>query len=248
MLQQAPTDTAKALRWLAKDTEFIFAAETLNTAADMIKKTGPRSPASAYPFNLALDIFGDEDEAQKIYIPGIKAALDKLSERERAVLECRYADGMTLEKCGQHFNVTRERIRQIQAKALRKLRHPARSQLFMAVPVSEIKELSAKYDRLNGEYELLKKAFEVCTAQKAEPGVIVPMADLAVTLETPIEELDLSVRSYNCLRRAGKTTLRAITETTLDELHNVRNLGRKSCEEIIAKVKSYGLTLKEEGQ
>ncbi len=61
----------------------------------------------------------------------VKNALAVLSERERAVLELRFGlvDGKdhTLEEVGQHFNVTRERIRQIEAKALRKLRHPTRS-------------------------------------------------------------------------------------------------------------------------
>ena len=52
---------------------------------------------------------------------------DTLSEREIQVLEMRFRDGMTYEQCGKSFNVTRERIRQIEAKALRKLRHPSRS-------------------------------------------------------------------------------------------------------------------------
>lgn len=61
----------------------------------------------------------------------VKNALAVLSDREREVLELRFGliDGKdhTLEEVGQHFNVTRERVRQIEAKALRKLRHPTRS-------------------------------------------------------------------------------------------------------------------------
>jgi RNA polymerase primary sigma factor len=61
----------------------------------------------------------------------VKNALAVLSERERQVLELRFGllDGKdhTLEEVGQYFDVTRERIRQIEAKALRKLRHPTRS-------------------------------------------------------------------------------------------------------------------------
>jgi len=61
----------------------------------------------------------------------VKNALAVLSDRERQVLELRFGlvDGKdhTLEEVGQYFNVTRERIRQIEAKALRKLRHPTRS-------------------------------------------------------------------------------------------------------------------------
>jgi RNA polymerase primary sigma factor len=61
----------------------------------------------------------------------IRVALDFLTERERQVLEMRFGlkDGKdhTLEEVGKYFGVTRERIRQIEAKALRKLRHPSRS-------------------------------------------------------------------------------------------------------------------------
>jgi RNA polymerase primary sigma factor len=61
----------------------------------------------------------------------IKASLSILTERERQVLELRFGlvDGKdhTLEEVSQYFEVTRERIRQIEAKALRKLRHPSRS-------------------------------------------------------------------------------------------------------------------------
>jgi RNA polymerase primary sigma factor len=61
----------------------------------------------------------------------VQRALASLSEREREVLELRFglSDGKehTLEEVSRYFNVTRERIRQIEAKALRKLRHPARS-------------------------------------------------------------------------------------------------------------------------
>jgi len=69
--------------------------------------------------------------AREMLRESVKNALAVLSERERQVLELRFglADGKdhTLEEVGQHFNVTRERIRQIESKALRKLRHPTRS-------------------------------------------------------------------------------------------------------------------------
>jgi len=69
--------------------------------------------------------------AREMLREAVKNALAVLSEREREVLEMRFGlvDGKehTLEEVGQHFNVTRERIRQIESKALRKLRHPTRS-------------------------------------------------------------------------------------------------------------------------
>ena len=62
-------------------------------------------------------------------------------------------------------------------------------------------------------------------------------------LERTIEELDLSVRSYNCLKRAGINTVYDLTEKSEAEMMKVRNLGRKSLEEVLAKLKELGLQL-----
>ena len=58
-----------------------------------------------------------------------------------------------------------------------------------------------------------------------------------------IEELDLSVRSYNCLKRAGINTVHDLTEKTQEEMIKVRNLGSKSLEEVLNKIDSLGLSL-----
>jgi DNA-directed RNA polymerase subunit alpha len=59
-----------------------------------------------------------------------------------------------------------------------------------------------------------------------------------------IEEMDLSVRSYNCLKRAGIHTVEDLTKKSEDDMLKVRNLGRKSLDEVIAKLHSYGLDLR----
>lgn len=66
----------------------------------------------------------------------------------------------------------------------------------------------------------------------------------AKILEMNIEEMDLSVRSYNCLKRAGIHAVEDLTKKTEDDMLKVRNLGRKSLDEVIAKLRSYGLDLK----
>ena len=63
-------------------------------------------------------------------------------------------------------------------------------------------------------------------------------------LETPIEDLDFSVRSYNCLKRAGIHTVADIVNKSEQEMIKVRNLGKKSLEEVINKVKELGLEFK----
>lgn len=65
-------------------------------------------------------------------------------------------------------------------------------------------------------------------------------------LEMTIEELDLSVRSYNCLKRAGINTVEELTKKTEDDMMKVRNLGKKSLEEVIGKLADLGFGLKPE--
>ena len=61
--------------------------------------------------------------------------------------------------------------------------------------------------------------------------------------EKPIEEMELSVRSYNCLKRAGIDTVGDLAKKTKGEMMKVRNMGAKSMEEVIAKLESYGIVL-----
>lgn len=65
-------------------------------------------------------------------------------------------------------------------------------------------------------------------------------------MDMPIEELDLSVRSYNCLKRAGINTVSELCSKTEEEMMKVRNLGRKSLEEVVEKLEGLGLGLREE--
>lgn len=65
-------------------------------------------------------------------------------------------------------------------------------------------------------------------------------------LEMTIEELDLSVRSYNCLKRAGINTVQELANKTEEDMMKVRNLGRKSLEEVKAKLEELGLSLRKD--
>ena len=76
-------------------------------------------------------------------------------------------------------------------------------------------------------------------------GILVPPEEDKLTriLEMTIEEMDLSVRSYNCLKRANIHTVEDLTKKTEDDMLKVRNLGKKSLDEVIYKLESYGLKL-----
>ena len=67
-------------------------------------------------------------------------------------------------------------------------------------------------------------------------------------LEMTIEELDLSVRSFNCLKRAGINTVEDLINKTEDDMMKVRNLGRKSLDEVVNKLASLGFTLQDEDE
>ena len=70
----------------------------------------------------------------------------------------------------------------------------------------------------------------------------------AQVLDLTIDELDLSVRSFNCLKRAGINTVEDLINKSEEDMMKVRNLGRKSLEEVIAKLDSFGFTLKKDDE
>ncbi|MBQ3518789.1 MAG: DNA-directed RNA polymerase subunit alpha [Clostridia bacterium] len=85
-------------------------------------------------------------------------------------------------------------------------------------------------------------------ASNAEIMVVKDETGNKQTLEMTVEELDLSVRSFNCLKRANIHKVGDLIEKTEDEMMKVRNLGRKSLDEVIAKLASYGLALRKEDE
>ncbi|AKP45551.1 MULTISPECIES: DNA-directed RNA polymerase subunit alpha [Bacillus] len=83
-------------------------------------------------------------------------------------------------------------------------------------------------------------------AQNAEIMVEKEEDQKEKVLEMTIEELDLSVRSYNCLKRAGINTVQELANKTEEDMMKVRNLGRKSLEEVKAKLNELGLSLRKD--
>ncbi len=83
-------------------------------------------------------------------------------------------------------------------------------------------------------------------AQKIDVLVERPETVKEKVLEMTIEELDMCVRSFNCLKRAGIDTVEDLTNKTEEDMIKVRNLGKKSLEEVIQKLHSLGLDLKKE--
>ena len=98
---------------------------------------------------------------------------------------------------------------------------------------------------------ILIEHFEILTSLNAiadETGLMISKSEdpSVKILETSIDDLDFSVRAYNCLKRAGILTLRDLVDKTENEMMKIRNLGKKSLKEVIDKVKEMGLNFKNE--
>lgn len=188
--------------------------------------------------NLYMDVMGCNVEETTSYMPidaeeTVHDLLTNysnwgLNEREAKVLKLRYYEGMTMEKIGRAFGVTRERIRQVEAKALRKLMHPTRrKKLEHGLLVTEASERMAK--------EASERLIEELTKERIERDE----GKLEKWKLSPMEELGLSTRAWTCLKRHGCKTIGDVTKLNYMELTKIRNLGRKSSNEIVSKVRKY---------
>lgn len=215
----------------------------------------------------------EEKDLLKKYIVenGFAFLMQPLSPREQSVFVKR-ADEKTLKQIGKEWNVTLERVRQIEHKVRRKItlrlialldnikEDEKRNQDIG----EEIKKIEVELKRLANKIQDLKdlwmssEAFEkqqtssvVLAYETSESIANIPVDN--VNLDTEIDKIGLSVRAYNCIYRymwnkgcVGKViTLRDLSQLTQSELIGIRNLGRKSFEEIINILYHYGIELKD---
>jgi len=191
-------------------------------------------------------VFGGESSNGDMYVGGILEALGTLGAREEKVLEYLYRDGCTFREVGEKFNITANRIRQIETKALRKLRHPSR---LGEVSVSNIIE---KKDRIIEDREnIIQRQNDSINNLSAQIESFLQGNPIdqeayktAMTQNLSIEEMGLSVRAYNCLKRVGVNFIEdlLLRFESENDLMKVRNLGRKQIEEIILKMYKLGFT------
>lgn len=184
-------------------------------------------------------------------------AMSNLTAREEKVLWLRFFDGMDYEAAGKVFGVTRERIRQVEHKALRKMKWRKNVRQLMSIGITAYwqQEVERTAQGIAGAYKAaLDKEYDERVADweanreteltEARPDTEAE-SDRIRRLKMPIEEMDLSVRSYNCLKRGCMNTVEDITLRTYEQLMHVRNLGRKSLEEITQRLTELGFRLAE---
>ncbi len=104
--------------------------------------------------------------------------------------------------------------------------------------ISIAAQILIEHFKIVTEVEPLKEITPIMVEKEEDPK--------QKALETPIEDLDFSVRAYNCLKREGVSTLQDLVNMSASEVSKIHNLGKKSLDEVLLKIKELGLVLKEE--
>jgi predicted DNA-binding protein YlxM (UPF0122 family) len=194
-----------------------------------------------YPFNLALSILGDKKIAVGINAFELEKVVSEFSERTRMFLELRYKECLTYREIGEKLGYSMSRIQQVVKKAERMLRHPYRAKRYQTIIKCEHHKA---IDELNTNINILTYERDSALHQLYElTGVKHQVLDLKWQ---EIHELDFSIRTYNCLKRAGINTTYDLTLRTELDIQKVRNLGAKCFNEVIEILKKNNITLKPE--
>lgn len=254
--------------------EDLLNEEIHRIAMDKINPVRSKSEFSYLVFlRTAARIFSGElshpvSPAESIIVDDV---LKTLTQNEERVIRMRY--GLKTEKCTLSeiaimYRITKQRVYQIQMKALRKLRHPKRRQVMKKMFLRPMKDrlfealgclsaLCGPETNIGDQAQLLKDVPYVrnlietftaqvdrLTAEKDELRLKLAgknsVAELHF-LDTPIDELELSVRAYNCLRNGGIHTIGDLTSKTREEILYIRKLGKQSFSEILGILKEKGL-------
>lgn len=161
-----------------------------------------------------------------------------LSEREEKLLTERIINKKTLEATALILGVTKERVRQIEAKALRRLKL-RRNYLALGKNIGDLFiTIKEEEQKLQNKLFAINKQIERLVNNDFTKEEIF---DLVTKKDTncSIMELDLSVRSYNCLKRAGINTIEELMKVEDEQLLRLRNMGKKSFKEIKDKLKVF---------
>ena len=213
---------------------------------------------------LYLDVFPDRNYTN--IPPNIEEVIDYLlsednqflTEREIKVLLGLYRDGGNLQTVGKRYGVTRERIRQISEKGIRKLRNPKALRIFEYGIVSIEAMDRIRHQRMASaiaEAELNDYSRIEYDIKNADPQRLHELRNLIDERynslsngyrNVDIYDLELSIRATNVLKRNGINTLCDLSKLNKGQLFKMRNMGRKTMDEILEKLRDYGIELEDE--
>lgn len=192
-----------------------------------------------YPYNLidALDL--EVCDVIESFEPRLnRVFLEYMSSRDQFVLMQIYSCQRTFEEVARFMAISSSRVQQIHAKALRRLHY--HKKYFLTGIYSEPEHMAKKKFE---EYILSMR--DSWTYESALDYIKNHKKPYCPIKDDDINDLELSIRSSNCLKRAGITTVQQLTEKTEEDMMKVRNLGKKSLKEIRNKLQELGLDFKE---
>lgn len=210
-----------------------------------------------YPYNLVSDVLDEEDAFVQTedFKGSVEYALCLLSDRERKCIKLYYENRMSYRDIGKEYGVTQERIRQIIAKALRKLRHPERKKYIKDGVQGILSNEALKYAQItheqNNDYKALAEQVVKLLKVLGECPDNFEKVHMALAPKDPrtrLEDMDLSVRSCNCLKRHGITSMQEVYALGSEGLKRVRNLGRHSFSEVVDKLRECGYYIPSNGE
>lgn len=228
--------------------------------------------------NLYRDLFGIQRIEKGVFFyssKGLQNALEELRERYKSVIESIYGlkEGKapaTLENIGRELGITGGGVSTIKLKTLRKLRNPSRvrkngitfklegDEYLTDKERQQIEEIKKNIQLQNGDlHENLDKLKEIQeqlrtrtieNKKNEEKKTITEKKKEEDEEVVYVEELGLSIRPYKCLKRAGINYLGDLANITEEQFRKIRNLGKKSFEEIVAKMQEFGISFKTKEQ
>lgn len=215
--------------------------DLLDEAVDRTGFTIETDITHTYPYNIACaiaqssqDMEARLDAAWDVYVPGLIEAIESCAEREQRVLELRFKNAMSLDEVGERFNVTRERIRQVEAKALRRLR--AKKNLW---------SVKAREEKAEKAFDSERKALIKKLTEKEGAGDLPEDIRKGFETEDPhaaLEELDVSIRLFNCLKKVGAKTIGDMRFLTEHEVMRTRSFGAGCSEELKTLMEKHGVS------
>ena len=215
----------------------------------MILKTWPYNLAHAIAYGDGQEVSDEEaDQMYNLYIPYLFNLLSTATERERKVIKLRFKEGLTLEQVGNEFNISRTKIAEIEARALRKLGAKCRRGLSIFIDIGQLNDWEQLEEKailreiecrgLKYENDILREElWKRLRGFKGAPSIddIIQADKEELIRHNELDELELSVRTYKTLLNAGFHSIKDVLYASIDDIIKLRRSNQRGFEEIVEK-------------
>ena len=216
---------------------------------EVILKTWPYNLAHAIAYGDGQEVSDEEaDQMYNLYIPYLFNLLSTATERERKVIKLRFKEGLTLEQVGNEFNISRTKIAEIEARALRKLGAKCRRGLSIFIDIGQLNDWEQLEEKailreiecrgLKYENDILREElWKRLRGFKGAPSIddIIQADKEELIRRNELDELELSVRTYKTLLSAGFHSIKDVLYASIDDIIKLRRSNQRGFEEIVEK-------------